>query len=288
MAARRSSCTSSPATTASRSRSPRRRSSRRSANVSRIREAARRLSRGRLARSDLEPLRERSSTRSPATSTRPRRWRRSTSGSARPTGPAREPAGDSHLREMLEVLGLDSAARRGSHRRPRRCASWRRQREHARRARDFATADRLRDEIAALGLGGTRRADGLRAAAAVILYGRNPVREALRGRRAGSVGEVWATRRRRSRAVACGRAGEDGGRGGDRAPLRLERRTRACAPTPGAYPLRERRGAAGRARIPWWWRSTRSRTRRTSARSAAPPSASARPAWSSPSAARRR
>jgi 23S rRNA (guanosine2251-2'-O)-methyltransferase len=27
----------------------------------------------------------------------------------------------------------------------------------------------------------------------VILYGRNPVREALRGRRAGSVGEVWAT-----------------------------------------------------------------------------------------------
>jgi 23S rRNA (guanosine2251-2'-O)-methyltransferase len=27
----------------------------------------------------------------------------------------------------------------------------------------------------------------------VIIYGRNPVREALRGRRAGSVGEVWAT-----------------------------------------------------------------------------------------------
>jgi 23S rRNA (guanosine2251-2'-O)-methyltransferase len=27
----------------------------------------------------------------------------------------------------------------------------------------------------------------------VILYGRNPVREALRGRRAGAVGEVWAT-----------------------------------------------------------------------------------------------
>jgi 23S rRNA (guanosine2251-2'-O)-methyltransferase len=27
----------------------------------------------------------------------------------------------------------------------------------------------------------------------VILYGRNPVREALRGRRAGSVGEVWAS-----------------------------------------------------------------------------------------------
>lgn len=27
----------------------------------------------------------------------------------------------------------------------------------------------------------------------MILYGRNPVREALRGRRAGSVGEVWAT-----------------------------------------------------------------------------------------------
>jgi 23S rRNA (guanosine2251-2'-O)-methyltransferase len=28
----------------------------------------------------------------------------------------------------------------------------------------------------------------------VILYGRNPVREALRGRRAGTVGQVWATR----------------------------------------------------------------------------------------------
>jgi 23S rRNA (guanosine2251-2'-O)-methyltransferase len=27
----------------------------------------------------------------------------------------------------------------------------------------------------------------------VIVYGRNPVREALRGRRAGSVGEIWAT-----------------------------------------------------------------------------------------------
>ncbi|HEX7610854.1 MAG TPA: RNA methyltransferase substrate-binding domain-containing protein, partial [Solirubrobacteraceae bacterium] len=27
----------------------------------------------------------------------------------------------------------------------------------------------------------------------MILYGRNPVREALRGRRAGSVSEVWAT-----------------------------------------------------------------------------------------------
>jgi len=29
----------------------------------------------------------------------------------------------------------------------------------------------------------------------VIIYGRNPVKEALRGRRAGSVGEVWATAR---------------------------------------------------------------------------------------------
>ena len=29
----------------------------------------------------------------------------------------------------------------------------------------------------------------------MILYGRNPVHEALRGRRASSVGEVWATER---------------------------------------------------------------------------------------------
>src|SRR5271163_4343047 len=42
-------------------------------------------------------------------------------------------------------------------------------------------------------MGGPGRRRRLRTAAAVILYGRNPVSEALRGRRARSVGEVWAT-----------------------------------------------------------------------------------------------
>src|SRR5271155_5024539 len=42
-------------------------------------------------------------------------------------------------------------------------------------------------------MGGPGRRRRLRTAAAVILYGRNPVSEALRGRRAKSVGEVWAT-----------------------------------------------------------------------------------------------
>src|SRR5471030_2527711 len=42
-------------------------------------------------------------------------------------------------------------------------------------------------------MGSTRRGGRVRAASAVILYGRNPVKEALRGRRKHAVGEVWAT-----------------------------------------------------------------------------------------------
>ena len=67
----------------------------------------------------------------------------------------------------------------------------------------------------------------------MIVYGRNPVREALRGRRAASVGEIWATSaaareqwlRERSPRIASAR--------GDRAPLRLRRppgRVRAGGP----------------------------------------------------------
>src|SRR5580693_456715 len=42
-------------------------------------------------------------------------------------------------------------------------------------------------------MGSTRRGGRVRAASAVILYGRNPVKEALRGRRKHAVKEVWAT-----------------------------------------------------------------------------------------------
>ena len=49
----------------------------------------------------------RSSTRWPTTTTRRARWRRWPSGCARPTA-ADGPVGDSHLREMLGVLGLEN------------------------------------------------------------------------------------------------------------------------------------------------------------------------------------
>ena len=62
-----------------------------------------------------------------------------------------------------------------------------------RRSGDFAAADRLRDEIASHGVGDPGRARWLDPFAALILYGRNPVREALRGRRAHSITELWAT-----------------------------------------------------------------------------------------------
>ena len=65
----------------------------------------------------------------------------------------------------------------------------------ARAARDFARADALRDEIAALGWEVRDTAQGreFRRRAAALVYGRHPVREALRGRR--RVREVWQRRR---------------------------------------------------------------------------------------------
>ena len=67
----------------------------------------------------------------------------------------------------------------------------------------------------------------------MIVYGRNAVREALRGPRA--VHAVWATAARGARAVARGapRAASRGRR--DRAPLRLDATTRASAPRSRAY-----------------------------------------------------
>ena len=107
----------------------------------------------------------------------------------------------------------------------------------------------------------------------VILYGRNPVREALRGRRgaragrcgrrAGAAREPWLARR----PVAHGRGAPRSS--GAAAPTP----TRAICAEADPYPLRRRRRAARRRPSRCSSRSTRSRTRRTSARSAARPSA---------------
>ena len=61
-----------------------------------------------------------------------------------------EAVGDSHLREMLGVLGLEGllAAQEGP---PADAVELLEQRETARRERDWAEADRLRDELRAMG-----------------------------------------------------------------------------------------------------------------------------------------
>ena len=65
---------------------------------------------------------------------------------------SRAEVGRDDLREMLGVLGLENLLerrrRRGRARRPRRCCA---RREEARAAKDFAEADRLRDELRARG-----------------------------------------------------------------------------------------------------------------------------------------
>jgi cysteinyl-tRNA synthetase len=119
------------------------------ANVSRIREAARRLSPGD-SPSDLDELRERffaalaNDFNMPEALAHLNEWVREA------TGPAHESPGDSHLREMLSVLGLegllDAAAEA-----PADVAELASRRELARAERDFVAADRLREEIAALG-----------------------------------------------------------------------------------------------------------------------------------------
>ena len=133
-----------------------------------------------------------------------RRWPRCSSGCARPTLAADGGVGDARSARDARRARPREPAWRATSRRPRRSRSWRAQREQARAARDFAAADRLRDEIARAGLGGARRRRRARvAAAAVIVYGRNAVSEALRGRRARRRQRIWATRERRARAVAA-------------------------------------------------------------------------------------
>ena len=78
-----------------------------------------------------------------------------------------EPVGDAHLREMLDVLGLVGllAAEEGP---PEEAVELAALRDQARRDKDWAEADRLRDELRAHGLGGPRRAGRARAGAGVM------------------------------------------------------------------------------------------------------------------------
>ena len=112
------------------------------------------------------------------------------------------------LRRALEVFGLESLAEvRGGAGGARRARA---RRLEARARKDFETSDRLRDEIEAAGLGGARRdaepaSSSCRGGDSELVYGRRPVREALRGPRRGA-------RALGDRAGAEGRAVAAGGR----------------------------------------------------------------------------
>jgi cysteinyl-tRNA synthetase len=120
-----------------------------SSNVNRIREAGRRLSPG-ASPGALDRLRDRFFDALARDFTTPEALAVLNEWIREATGPLWDAPGDAHLREMLGVLGLEgllaptAAAPDAVHELAER-------REHARVERDFAAADRLRDEIAALG-----------------------------------------------------------------------------------------------------------------------------------------
>ena len=158
--------------------------------------------------------------------------------------------------------------RRGS---CRRSSALARARAEARAARDFAESDRLRDEIAAARLGGAGRAERggrLRARAALVtrelVYGRNAVREALRGRR--EVLELWVSERAAASLDWLGEGPRAAGRQGAR-PHRGGRKPRPPGRRRLGGPVSVRRsvGARGAARRRCSPASTRSPTRGTSA-----------------------
>jgi cysteinyl-tRNA synthetase len=123
------------------------------ANVNRIREAGRRLSAGD-SPEDLKRLRDRffdalaRDFNTPEALAVLNEWLREATS---PPGDAPGDAlGDSHLREMLGVLGLESLLA-PTEQAPDGVHALAERREQARSERDFAAADRLRGEIAALG-----------------------------------------------------------------------------------------------------------------------------------------
>jgi cysteinyl-tRNA synthetase len=119
------------------------------ANVSRIREAARRLSPGSSDHA-LDELRNRffealaNDFNTPEALAHLNEWIREA------THPAIVGKGDEHLHEMLGVLGLENLLAAPALA-PADVEELAQRRELARAERDFAAADRLRDEIAALG-----------------------------------------------------------------------------------------------------------------------------------------
>jgi cysteinyl-tRNA synthetase len=119
------------------------------ANVKRIREAGRRLSDGD-SPEDLSSLRDRffDALARDFNTAEALAVLNEWIGEATRTG--REQPGASHLREMLTVLGLDSLLA-ADEQAPEHVHELAEQREQARSDRDFAAADRLRDEIAAQG-----------------------------------------------------------------------------------------------------------------------------------------
>ena len=128
------------------------------ANVNRIREAGRRLEPG-SSRADLDPLRNRffdalaNDFNTPTALGALNEW------IADSTAGGSDTHGDSHLREMLGVLGLESLLAPVAEA-PGAVRVLAEQREQARTERDFATSDRLRDEIAAQGWDVRDGADG--------------------------------------------------------------------------------------------------------------------------------
>jgi cysteinyl-tRNA synthetase len=119
------------------------------ANVKRIREAGRRLSPG-ASPADLEPLRERFFDALARDFNTAEALAVLNEWLGEATSSARDSVGDAHLREMLGVLGLESLLA-ADEQAPEEVRALAVAREQARGERDFAAADRLRDEIAALG-----------------------------------------------------------------------------------------------------------------------------------------
>jgi cysteinyl-tRNA synthetase len=119
------------------------------ANVKRIREAGRRLSPGD-SPPDLEPLRNRFFDALARDFNTPEALAVLNEWLGEATSPLWDSPGDAHLREMLAVLGLESLLA-PVEQAPADVRGLAEQRERARAERDFAAADRLRGEIAALG-----------------------------------------------------------------------------------------------------------------------------------------
>ena len=181
--------------------------------VERIRDAGPAARAGRLAGRRWRRTATRSSTRWPTTTTRRGRSRRWRSGSARRTARTGRSA-TAHLREMLGVLGLDNLLERDEGA-PAEVVELAERRAAARAARDFAEADRLRDELRARGWEVRDGAGGAELVpigpdGRVIVYGRNAVREAHPRAAAGA--HACGPRRARrasSRARVPGRARDE-------------------------------------------------------------------------------